>query len=98
MPRLEIVKLPSSNKKKYKAIFTRDDGSIKTVEFGDQLYSDYTQHGDKKRREAYLMRHRKNEDWDNPESPGALSRYILWGDSKNLLANIHSYRRKFGYQ
>jgi hypothetical protein len=81
--RLEII--PATNKHyKYNAVFTKKDKSIKIVPFGDNRYQDYTQHHDKKRRELYLARHRKNENWNDPETAGSLSRYILWGESKNI--------------
>ena len=60
--------------KKYKAQF--EDG--KAVHFGAAGMSDFTKHKDPKRREAYLTRHRANEDWSDKESAGFWSRYLLW--------------------
>ena len=38
----------------------------KKIDFGDDRYEDYTQHGDPKRKALYIQRHKKNEDWNNP--------------------------------
>ena len=82
---------------KYDAIFTRKDKTAKVIHFGDKRYEDFTQHKNKKRRELYILRHEKNENWNDPETPGALSRYILWGNSKKLETNIKEFKKKFGY-
>ena len=49
-----------------------------TVPFGDDRYSDYTRHKDKKRMEKYLTRHRARENWHDLFTAGAWSRWILW--------------------
>lgn len=67
----------------------------KHVPFGAVGYSDYTIHHDKLRRERYLTRHRRNETWSNPQAAGSLSRYILWGDSTSIDANVRAFRRRF---
>jgi hypothetical protein len=77
--------------KKYRATF--DDGTH--TDFGFAGMEDYTQTGDKKRRELYLARHRAREDWNNPKSAGSLSRWILWGDSKSINTNIREFKKKF---
>jgi hypothetical protein len=91
---LDIVKSHLANKK-YDAIFSNYKGDIKIVSFGATGYSDYTIHKDKRRRELYINRHSKNEDWDNPLTAGSLSRWILWGDSVSLEINIKNFKRKF---
>jgi hypothetical protein len=91
------VKISKSDKsgKKLKAVFTRDNGRTKTVHFGSAGMSDYTIHKDKDRRQRYLDRHRKRENWNDYMSAGSLSRWILWGDSSNLASNIRAYKNKF---
>lgn len=65
--------------KKYTAIFECPKcNKTKTIHFGAQGMSDFTKHKDPERKERYLKRHKKNEDWDNPMTAGALSRWILW--------------------
>jgi len=91
------VKISPSTKadKKYMAVFKRDNNRTKTTHFGSAGMSDYTIHKDKDRRKRYLDRHRKNENWNNYESAGSLSRYILWGDNTSLKKNIKSYKSRF---
>ena len=92
------IRSSSKPNKKYDAIFTRKDKTTKVIHFGDKRYEDFTQHKNKKRRELYILRHRKNENWDNPESAGSLSRYILWGDSTDIQKNIKAFKTRFGFQ
>ena len=77
--------------KKYTAVFS--DG--KKIHFGSAGMDDYTKTGDKEQRQRYLTRHRGNESWNNPRSAGALSRWLLWGDSTSLQQNLASFKRKF---
>lgn len=91
------VKISKSTKsgKKYMAVFTRDNGRTKTTHFGSAGMDDYTKTKDKAQRKRYLDRHRKNENWNNYESAGSLSRYILWGNSTSIRENIKTYKNKF---
>ena len=82
-------KFASDKNKKFVAIFKN-----KRVHFGAAGYSDYTIHKDKKRRELYRNRHRKDRI-NEPQTPGALSWWILWGESTNMQTNIRSYRKRF---
>ena len=68
----------------------------KTVHFGAAGMSDYTIHKDPERKKRYLDRHRKNENWNDPTTPGSLSRYILW-NKESLRASIADYKRKFNF-
>ena len=79
--------------KKYMAVFERD-GRPLTTHFGAKGMSDMTQHGDPERRLAYLKRHRANEDWNDPTTAGALSRWILW-ETPSIRKNIELYRKRF---
>ena len=82
---------PSKSKyKKYQAKFS--DGT--TTTFGAKGYSDYTSHKDDKRKASYLARHKKNENWNDPLSRGALSRWILW-NKPTLSASYNDYLKKF---
>jgi len=78
---------------KHKWVAEFADG--KRVSFGAVGYKDYTQHKNPLRRKAYLSRHRANETWSNPKTAGALSRWILWGDSTSLDANLRAFKRRF---
>lgn len=92
---MKLIKIvPSTNKsKKYDAYFNID-GKVKRVSFGAGGMSDYTIHHDPARRMRYLLRHEKNENWADPTTPGALSRYILWEDT-NINEAISKYKKRF---
>ena len=96
MTKLQIFK-SEKELKKYKAIFTKNNGKTKTVNFGSSMHQDYTQHHDKKRRDLYRNRHEKDLQTNDPMRAGYLSYYILWGDSTNLQTNIKLFKNKFGF-
>jgi hypothetical protein len=66
----------------------------KIVSFGAKGMSDYTKHKDDERKKLYLARHKANEDWTDPMTPGALSRWILW-NKKTLKASIADFKKRF---
>jgi hypothetical protein len=82
-----------SNDKKMKAFFVLDNGGTKTIHFGSKGVSDYTIHKDKKRKNNYMIRHKKRENWKNPLSAGSLSRYILW-NKEDLNESIKDFKKK----
>jgi hypothetical protein len=74
MPIFFLGKSNRTNKKYY----VRELDSNKTVHFGDSRYEDYTQHKDENRKIAYLNRHQKREDWNDPSTAGFWSRWLSW--------------------
>ena len=50
----------------------------KKVYFGSANMSDYTIHKDPLRKNAYIQRHQKREDWNNKDTAGFWSRWYLW--------------------
>lgn len=78
--------------KKYKAVFS--NGIQKTIHFGASGYEDYTQHHDEARKALYLARHRNSESWNNPQTAGSLSRWLLW-DTKSFQNNILRFKKRF---
>jgi len=97
MNKLKLLTIKKSTRpeKKLMAVFD-NDGRSKTIHFGAKGMSDYTIHHDKERREKYLSRHKgMNEDWNKPDTAGALSKWILWGDSISLDKNIETFKKKF---
>ena len=83
------MKLEASNTKRYKVVINN-----KTYHFGQKGGSTYIDHGDKKKRDAYIKRHKVNEDWTKVNA-GSLSRWILWGNSTNIKNNIRDYIKRF---
>jgi hypothetical protein len=92
MPSLES--LQPSKTKKLKAVFRLDNGRTKTIHFGAKGYSDYTQHHSEERKENYIRRHEVREDFNNPMTAGALSRWLLW-NKPTLLESIYDYKKRF---
>ena len=92
-----VIKTSTKPDKKLMAIFTRD-GRKKTIHFGAKNMDDYTKTKDKSQRARYIARHRKNENWNNPESAGALSKHILWGPTTSRQQNIQRFKSRFGYK
>ena len=93
---MRVVIKPSTVKnKKYTAIFYDGDKKVKTSQFGDSRYTDYIQSKDKKRRDRYRTRHKKDLETGDYMKPGFLSYYILWGDSTSLKTNISKYKKRF---
>ena len=94
--KLLSIKRSDNPDKKYMATF-EVDGRSKTTHFGDSSMKDYTTHPKlerEARKKAYLSRHRANENWNDPTSAGALSRYILWNKT-SVSASIEDYKRRF---
>lgn len=83
---------PSTRKdKRFMAIFK--NGTV--THFGAKNGTTYIDEGNKIKRSAYIARHKVNENWKDPYSAGALSRFILWGDYTSIDGNIASYKRMF---
>ena len=59
MPTEVIITKSNKTNKKYDAIV---DGK-KTVSFGQKGASDFTKHNDNDRKQSYIARHKKNENW-----------------------------------
>jgi L-rhamnose mutarotase len=102
MMRLCRIDKSKNPKKKFDAVFRDKECPCKSkekvecgrdelvVSFGAKGMEDYTIHKDEARKELYLKRHKKNEDWNDPTTPGALSRWILWNlpDFKDSVADF----------
>ena len=63
------------NKKYY--IITNND---KKVYFGQAGASDFTHHKDEARKQRYINRHKKNENWSKSgiDTAGFWSKWLLW--------------------
>ena len=87
----EIIISKSNNKnKKFDA---RIDGK-KTVSFGSAQHSDFTKHKDPERKQRYIDRHRKREDWSDPTPAGLMSKNLLW-NKKTLTESIKDTNNRF---
>jgi hypothetical protein len=87
------MKIQASTKKDKRFMVTFENG--KTIHFGQAGGKTYIDEGDKAKREAYLKRHQARENWNDPYTAGSLSRWLLWGDSKDLETNHISFMKRF---
>ena len=93
--RLKTVRKSHKSEKKWDAVFDKN-GREKVVSFGAAGMSDYTKHKDKTRRARYLQRHKgMGENWNQPDTPGALSKWILWGPSTSFRQSVKAYKKRF---
>lgn len=94
---MKLIKIEKSKNttKKWTATFhePRTDDYIH-VHFGSAGMSDFTIHKDPDRKDRYIARHKKNEDWNNPLTAGALSRYILW-EYPDMKMAIKEFKKRF---
>ena len=91
-----IIKKSTNPQKKLMATFYNNNNKIKTIHFGAAGMSDFTKHKDTFRKQRYLNRHKNNENWNNPMTAGALSRWILW-NKPSLKASIDDYKKRFKF-
>lgn len=83
-----------SDKKDKKYFIITNNG--KKVYFGATGYDDFTTHGDEKRRQAYVNRHKKNEDWtkNGIDTAGFWSYWYLW-KYKSKTEAYNNIKKKF---
>ena len=95
MIKLIDIKPSPNTKKKFRATFYNNDkNDFIHTDFGAQGYEDYSIHKDAERKKLYIERHKKNENWNDPLSPGALSRWILW-EHTDLKKATREYKKRF---
>jgi hypothetical protein len=93
--KLKTIKRSHVPEKKFDAVFENEDGRTKVQPFGQKGYSDYTKHKNPTRKQRYLSRHSgMGEDWNDPTTAGALSKWVLW-NKKTLKASIRDFKRRF---
>ena len=88
---MEVVISKSTNKnKKFDVVV---DG--KKISFGAVGYSDYTIHKDPERKERYITRHAKREDWNKSglKTAGYWSKHLLW-NKDTLTKSINDISKK----
>ena len=88
-----LIQLFKSNLKNKRYMVVFENGS--TVHFGDDRYQNYTMHKDEGRKRLYIIRHQKNEDWNDIKTPGFWSRWILW-NLPSLSASVRDTEKRFG--
>ena len=78
--KVEFISLKKAKKPYKYVVRLRIDDKDKSVRFGRVPYGDFTKHKDPERKERYLARHKKNENWTRSGvgTAGFWSRWILW--------------------
>jgi hypothetical protein len=68
----------------------------KTVHFGASGMNDYTKHHDDERKQRYIDRHKKTENWGTTgyESAGFYAKHVLW-NKKTLKASVDDMNKQF---
>ena len=76
---LYTLEKSSNPKKKYMiTIISKKTNREKTIHFGANGMSDFTIHKDESRKARYINRHKSNENWNDAETSGYYSRWVLW--------------------
>jgi hypothetical protein len=98
---LTIQPAEDSRHKYVASFYNIHSGVIKHVKFGAAGYKDYPTYVLQSGKEiadihkaSYINRHQAREDWSNPISKGALSKYILW-NKPSLKASLKDYLKTF---
>jgi hypothetical protein len=102
--KLESVEKAHNGTNKYKAVFclcpNGKGGCLKPqkkeVYFGSKGYLDYTIGATDGQRKNYIARHDARENFNDPLTAGSLSRWILWGESRDIDVNIAAFKKRFG--
>ena len=90
---VKVSKSPKEGKKLV-AVFALKNGRTKTIHFGAEGYSDFTQHKDEARKQRYIARHQARENWATPMTAGSLSRWILWNKPSHR-ESVKDFKRRF---
>ena len=90
--KLILMKSPR-HEKKFRIVWP-DGGK---VDFGAAGYEDYTIHNDPLRKERYIIRHQKRENWTDPRTAGFWSRWLLW-NLPSLKQSVENIERRFGFK
>ena len=85
-----IIKPSHLADKKFDAIINNK----KTIPFGQKGASDFTIHKDKERKNRYINRHKKNENWNNPLTAGFYAKNLLWNEP-TLNESIKDTNRRY---
>ena len=90
---MDVVISKSDNKnKKMKAVINNK----KTIHFGAKGYEDFTTHKDKDRKQRYIDRHKKREDWgaSGVDTAGFYSRWVTW-NKDTLTKSVDDLNKKY---
>ena len=97
MKLIRVENTPANSDKKFVAVFCKcpgrsvcSDADKKRIEFGQKGSNTYLDGATNEVRDAYLTRHRANENW-NTINRGSLSRWINWS-SRSMAQAIRNFK------
>ena len=95
-----VVSSSERKGKRFKAVFTYENGKTVTTHFGlkNAKKGTYIDHQDKVLRKSYRARHKQDLRSNDFTRAGYLSYYILWGRKTNLKDAVASYKKRFGLE
>jgi hypothetical protein len=101
--RLKTIRKSHKSEKKYDAVFLSPNGKEKAIPFGQRGYNDFIIYNKKignkdakTHKQRYLKRHSgMGEHWEKPDTPGALSKWILW-NKPSFRASVADFKKHFG--
>ena len=87
-----VISKSEKAEKKMKAVIN----GKKTVHFGQAGASDFTIHNDKDRKQAYINRHKKREDWgaSGVDTSGFYAKKLLW-NKETLTKSVDDINKKY---
>jgi hypothetical protein len=87
-----VISKSERSDKKMKAIIN----GKKTVHFGASGYEDFTTHNDPKRRDNYIARHKKNENFgiSGIDTAGFWAKNVLW-NKETLTKSVDDLNKRF---
>ena len=88
----QVYHLQPSNRVSKKLKVHLPNGSW--VHFGARGWDDFTLHHDPIRRDRYIKRHERREDWTDLTKAGAWARWILW-NKPNFRESVRDMERRF---
>jgi len=101
MKLVDVVSAPAGSDKKLVASFCECKGKSKCapedrkkIAFGSKSSTTFAEGATEQKRDAYLARHRVNEDWTKPNA-GSLSRWVLWS-AKSISAGVKNFKKNVG--
>lgn len=93
---IELRDSPIVGKKWEVKLFNKEGEKLKTVQFGQAGAEDFTIHKDEERKQRYIDRHKKREDWTKSgiDTAGFWSRWLTW-NKETISASISDIENKF---
>ncbi len=88
---MDTYLLKKSNRKGKRFVIIMEDMKH---HFGSDVGKTYIDHGDLKKKESWIARHKNDKGYNNKHSGIYYSRHLLWGKSKSLKENIKLLEKK----